>query len=117
MISKSERERDKAICEAATPGPLRWWTSNSHRRLRSDSVPRDVAYGTKHRDGVDDIVISEQDMAAIENAVNRLPAYIAAAEEMERRIAEIEAEAELVSYSESFVDGIRYALRILRGGQ
>lgn len=91
MIPKDERDRHRAILAAAAPRPWRWWTSNSHRRLKSDAVFGDLAYGTKHKDGVDDIVVSDETMAAIETAVNRIGEYIDDAEEMGRRIAAIEA--------------------------
>jgi hypothetical protein len=96
VITKAEREADRAIAERVTkPLPWRWWTSNSHRRLKSDDAPGEVAYGTKQRDGgVDDIVIDERDMAHLENAANRLPAYIDALDEMERRIERIADEAD-----------------------
>jgi class 3 adenylate cyclase len=95
MITKDQREQDRAIAERVTkPLPWRWWTSNSHRRLKSDAVPGEVAFGTKLRDGCDDIVIDERDMAHLENAANRLPAYIDALDEMERRIERIADEAD-----------------------
>jgi hypothetical protein len=93
MITKEQRERDRAICERVeTPLPWRWWTSCSHQRLSSDVTGKDgdVAYGHTHKDGCGDIAIRECDMAHVENAVNRLPAYIADAEEMERRIERVE---------------------------
>jgi hypothetical protein len=121
VITKAEREADRAIAERVTkPLPWRWWTSNSHRRLKSDDAPGEVAYGTKQRDGgVDDIVIDERDMAAIENAVNRLPKYIADAEEMDQRIEAAErayAEAVKTEDEESALpEGMLRVLRILRG--
>lgn len=123
MITREEREKDKAICEAATPGPWRWWTSNSHRRLRSDAAPGDVAFGTKLRDGCDDIVISDADMAASENAANRLPLYIADAEEMEKRIAKIKqwhkasTDSEHGDPDERAEEVLALVLKILRGEQ
>lgn len=89
MISKSEREKDKAICNhVETQLPWRWWTSCSFRRLSSDVTGKDgdVAYACVQHDGHTDIAIRERDMAHVENAVNRLPAYIADAEEMDRRL-------------------------------
>ena len=61
-------------CNRATSGPWKWWTSNSHRRLTAeDRQDGGVAYGTKHKDGCGDIVISEADMAFIEEARVDLP--------------------------------------------
>lgn len=39
----------------ATPGPWAIWTSNSYRRIGSDSTLREVAYPTKQPDGHPDI--------------------------------------------------------------
>ena len=88
MTAPIDLVTDADIAEAlrldreATRGPWRWWTSNSHRRLRAaGAVTRDVAFGTKQRDGVDDIVISEEDMALIEcyrTLLPRLAAHLAA---------------------------------------
>jgi len=55
----------------ATKRPWHWATSNSHRRLSNEQQDGKVAYGTKHhRDGTDDIVISECDMLYSEAACN-----------------------------------------------
>lgn len=63
----------------ATPGPWRWWTSCSFRRLSSDATGKDgdVLHGSIQSDGVADIVGSEEDRALIEAAVNALPSLIA----------------------------------------
>jgi len=90
MIPKEQRERDAAIASKATKGRWRWWTSNSYRRLRTDDGGPDIAYGHTHKDGCGDIAISDEDMAAIENAVNCLPAYIMALDEVDRRIERVE---------------------------
>lgn len=75
MITKEEREKDKAICEAATPGP---WTHEGGRMVRcqpnGDTVPARTT----------------EDAIFMITARTALPAYIAAAEEMERRIAKVE---------------------------
>lgn len=89
MISKEERERDRAILEAAVKGPSYAWEADQH-------------------------------------AVNRLPAYIREAEEMERRIADIEfvaREMERLAVSgeansaeaRASATTLRTVLRILRG--
>ena len=92
MITKFERDRDKAVLAAATPLPWRWWTSNSMRRLSSDPTGKDgdVAHAFVAADGVPDIAIHEADMMAIETGVNAIGRYIADAEEAERRIAAVE---------------------------
>ena len=42
----------------ATPGPWRWWTSNSHTRLGTDDCDSAVAYGfASQHDGVGSIAI------------------------------------------------------------
>lgn len=125
MISKEEREKDKQIAERVeTPLPWKWWTSCSHRRLSSAATGKDgdVAYGHTHKDGCGDIVIRERDMAHLENAANRLPEYIADAEEMERRITKIVHALNAQESGERAggdrgraSDGLREALRILRG--
>lgn len=40
----------EAVARAATPGPWRWWTSNSVRRLSSDATGKDgdVLYAFMH---------------------------------------------------------------------
>jgi hypothetical protein len=54
-----------------TPGPWKWWTSNSWRRLTAHDVAgryeRDgnVLCPIKCRDGHPDVIISEADMALI----------------------------------------------------
>ena len=94
MISKAEREKDKAICEAATKGV--WLTFGGEtpgERVRIKHLDKQSGYLTIAEVlGWDRI---PENAAAIVNAVNRLPAYIADAEEMERRIAKIETLAPL----------------------
>ena len=71
-------EACKARAAAATRGPWKWWTSNSHRRLTAgDGQDGGVAYGTEHRDGCGDIVISESDMAFTESAREDVPDMLA----------------------------------------
>jgi hypothetical protein len=92
MIPKEKRDADRRICEGATRRPC-----NSLRHL--SSVPSgkdgDVAHAYRSpADGVPYIAIREEDMAAIENAVNRLPAYIDALDDVDRQIAEIDRQAQ-----------------------
>lgn len=89
MISKEEREKDKTICEAATPGPLVAWC-DAPGRVRGWSVCTTDGDGLGEDDVANDC--TEADAIALANAVNRLPAYIVDAEEMERRIATLEDE-------------------------
>lgn len=123
MITKFERDRDKAVLAAATPLPWRWWTSNSMRRLSSDPTGKagDVAHAFRAADGVPDIAIREADMAAIETGVNAIGRYIADAEEAERRIAEIEqwhnASTDPEHGDERTEEVLALVLKILRGGQ
>lgn len=70
VITKEERERDRATCEAATPPP---WVHEGGRMFRcrpnGDSVPARTT----------------EDALFMVRARAALPAYIAAAEEMERQ--------------------------------
>lgn len=114
MITKEQREKDRAICESVTkPLPWTYSTSNSHRWFLSDGRGA-VAYGTKLRDGADDIVIDDRDGKHLENAANRLPAYIAAAEEMERRIETLGALARALEAGEVAVDGVEHVPEAMR---
>ncbi len=124
MITKEDRDKHRTILAAATPLPWRWWTSNSMRRLSSAPTGKDgdVAHAFVAADGVPDMAIREADMAAIETAVNTLGAYIADAEETERRIGAVERALAAQDDRERAngdrgraSDGLREALRILRG--
>ena len=65
----------EGLLKRATPGPWRWWTSNSYRRLSSDATGKDgdVLHGDTHRDGITDVVGREEDRDLIVAAVNALP--------------------------------------------
>lgn len=84
MISKEERDKDRAICEAAT----RDWRQGHHvgepKAICAAATP-DESLLMLDKDGMA-IFWREVDARAAVNAVNRLPAYIADAEEMERRV-------------------------------
>jgi hypothetical protein len=58
------------MTENFTPGPWRWWTSNSVRRLSSDVTGKagDVVYAYALRDGGADIQIKPEDAALIVEA-------------------------------------------------
>jgi hypothetical protein len=74
----------------ATPGPWRWWDSNSFRRLSSDATGKDgdVLYGTvQQSDGHPDVMCSEADKAFIAHARTDVPWLL---EEIRRLQAEIE---------------------------
>lgn len=124
MIPKAERDADAAILAAATGGKWHYSpTAGIHVQDGDGRVaiafPEDVPDGREEANGT---------AAAL--AVNRLPEYIAALDEMERRIAEVETEREKLarklasatigsggSHTDGFHGGIAWALRILRGGQ
>lgn len=136
MISKSDRERDKAICEAATGGVWSWelehdggWTLYSNRGAPIDSDAPSGIGNMQHgynmlrveKDGFD--WSGESLRALILAAGSRMGQYIADAEEMDRRISEVE---ELLTMSrrvrghggmEQYSEGMAKALRILRGEQ
>ena len=88
MITKEQRDRDTAICEAATTdwreGAVEKWhlyCRATHPDRASDE--RVLMRANEH-------FPYEADVRAAAHCRNRLPAYIAAAEEMERRIERIE---------------------------
>lgn len=88
MIPKEDRDRDRAICEAATKGP--WRAGNTSR---GDAGDVEVFAP----DGSEICLCwpdrKAENASAIANAVNRLPAYIAALDEMEGRITALEEAA------------------------
>jgi len=57
-----------------TPGPWRWWTSNSRLRLSSDATHKDgdVLYACTLRDGADVVVVNPADVPLIEAAPDLL---------------------------------------------
>jgi hypothetical protein len=67
------------LVRAATPGPWRWWTSCSFRRLSSDATGKagDVLHGVIHHDGVADVACSDEDAAFIAAARAAVPELIA----------------------------------------
>jgi hypothetical protein len=66
------------VTGAHTPGPWKWWTSNSWRRLRHEEgrLTRDVLMPDVCRDGQPDICVTEADMALIAAAPDLLSAAI-----------------------------------------
>lgn len=75
MISKEEREKDKAICNAATPPP---WIHEGGRMFRC----------RPHGDSVS--ARTTMDALFMVAARERLPAYIAALDDIEERFAAAE---------------------------
>lgn len=59
-----------------TPGPWRWWTSNSYRRLTSEAgrggTDGGVLRGSVQRDGTADVIASPHDMGLIAAAPDLL---------------------------------------------
>ena len=88
MSTKAEREKDKAICEAATPdwreGAAEKWNlycrTTHPERMGNERV---LMRANEH-------FPYEADMRAAARCRNRLPEYIADAEEMERRVTQVE---------------------------
>jgi hypothetical protein len=75
---------DEAIVDhqRVTPGPWKWWTSNSVRRLSSPVGDGDVLHGSTHpRDGVVDVVGNEIDKNFIATVRTREPVLAAALRE------------------------------------
>lgn len=95
----------RALLAAATPGPWRWWTSNSFRRLSTDADGKDggVAYATVHPiDRHPDIVIREPDMALIAAAPRLLAALV---ERCERAEADVHRLRDVLGWSEANCPG------------
>ena len=145
MIPKADRDADKAILAAATPGTWiaalpssqdggvqlagfgpafapRWPAATSLRVGGTDSNTAERYAAIAHATWQMTMGQHAANAKAAAHAVNRLPAYIAEDEEMERRVAEIAALAEtrVVAYSftelnDAYNEGFRSALKILRG--
>jgi len=65
---------------AFTPGPWKWWTSNSWRRLKRDDlgITQNVLEPYVARDGHPDLTVNEADMALIAAAPLMYEALLAA---------------------------------------
>ena len=78
-MTDSELATWQTLCDQATPGPWRWWTSCSFRRLSSDATGKDgdVLHGTiQLSDGHTDVACSDEDKAFIAESRTALPACI-----------------------------------------
>lgn len=129
MITKEERDRDKAICEAATPGPWEYTTVLYYDRHGTQEVC-DLAN--------DDWIVTRGDLrpspndgAFIAAARTRLPLYIADAEETARRLALLVADCNVheararnlrrngehaaADVAQAKAEGMREAIRVMRG--
>lgn len=96
-LTDEEIEEIKARAEAATPGPWKWWTSNSWNRLKRDDcgVTQNVAEPFVSRsDNHPGLSINEEDMAFIAHARTDIPALLSALEAEKKRADEAEALAE-----------------------
>lgn len=79
MITDEQLAEWERLATAATPGPWRWWTSNSFRRLSSDADMKDggvLCAVVQHSDGHPDVFCSEADRAFIAAARTAVPALI-----------------------------------------
>lgn len=80
-MTEDELSQIEARTRRATPGPWRWWTSNSFRRLLSSDPSGkdgDVLSGTIQRsDGHPDVLVSEDDASFIQHAREDVPALVA----------------------------------------
>lgn len=56
-----------ALVAKATPGPWRWWTSNSHARLSSDATSKDgdVICAVRASDGLPVLSVTNENMAGL----------------------------------------------------
>ena len=81
---------------AATKGPWRWWTSNSHQRLSSDATGKDgdVLSAYRAKDGLCVIHVLDADANLIVAAVNELPALLDEVETLRAENAKLHSLAE-----------------------
>ena len=119
MITKEEREKDKAICEAASTdwreGAVEKWhlycAATHPERMAHERVLMRANESFPY----------EADVKAAAHCRNRLPLYIADAEEMEKRIAKIKqwhkasTDSEHGDPDERAEEVLALVLKILRG--
>lgn len=86
----------KELAEKATAGPWKWWTSNSWRRLKRDSlgITQNVLEPYVCRDGHPDLSISEEDMDFIAAARTAVPELVAEVERLTGLLSEAIDEVE-----------------------
>lgn len=83
----------KTLSDKATPGPWKWWTSCSFRRLtedRWDAQAGGVMHAFTCRDGVADIEVSDDDMAFIAASRTAVPTLADAVLSLVERVRELE---------------------------
>jgi len=121
-LSQAEFDKLVVLEKKATPGPWRWWTSCSFRRLSSDATGKDgdVLRAVLQRwDGHPDVHASEDDKALIAAVRNALPALLAEVVAFRKLRAMFDAPGaeltkELVAEAEA---GSRYAPLLLLAAQ
>ena len=91
----------RARAEKATPGPWKWHTSNSWRRLKRDDrgISQSVSEPFVARDGHPDLDINEPDMQFIAHARTDIPFLLA---EIERLRAQVRRYAERLEIDHVF---------------
>ena len=143
MIPKAERDADAAILAAATCGTWVTVPRTSQKGLMvacagpvmasCEDARQATSIRVERPGSIGDMAHAEARMPweqhaanakAAAHAVNRLPVYIEAAAEMERRaqaVTEFAASRRtpytLVNLNDAYNAGLRDALRLLRGGQ
>ena len=116
MFTKEQRGKDRAICEAATPPPWhRLGCLTMDSCVESDATRDCMPRMTADIDGsVAGDVEARANADLIARAREALPAYIADAEEMERRIETLGALARALEAGEVAVDGVEHVPEAMR---
>ena len=80
----------KTQMHSFTPGPWKWWTSNSWRRLKRGDPRNDqnVLYPFVARDGHPDLSVNEADMALIAAAPDVYKALVAAEDHLKETLSD-----------------------------
>ena len=115
-MTAEELEAIRQRLRAATPGPWRWWTSCSYRRLSSDATGKDgdVLRGDIQRhDGQPDVICSEADKALIAHAPEDISALLVEVERLSTEMAaRSHALAALIEPADD--EEIRAGIRLLK---